>query len=352
VSYLLHGPNALLVEERLAALRAELDPQGFNTSTIDLQSTTLQEVAAACQAPPFFGGGRVLVLRNPVNPRRAPTASDDDAPEDVTVGKLAWTDIADALRAAPPANHIILRQDGTLASNHGAHKLAKELGWKIENFGIPRNGDLLAWVTERAASLGLDITHAAQERLLDLLYPLVWRNVKPDRYEMSTPDPRLIATELAKLASAAGDDAVDVPLVEELVEDRSGYKAFELNNVLFAGNTSRALVELEKMLDAGEPAERMLASLTSDVSLHASVQYGDNHSAKDIASAAGLTSDGRIVRLQNVGPRLDPRTLQRITEAIRHADASVKSGAAGSTQEEIVPLVAQVAETVRGARRR
>jgi DNA polymerase III delta subunit len=352
VSYLLHGPNALLVEERLAALRAELDPQTFNTSTIDLQSTTVQEVAAACQAPPFFGGGRVLVLRNPVNPRRAATTGDDDAPEDVNVGKLVWADIADALRSAPNENHIIIRQDGTLASNHGAHKLAKEQGWNIENFAIPRAGDLLAWVSERAALLGLNITHAAQERLLDLLYPLVWRLSKPDRFETSTPDPRLIATELAKLASAAGNDPVDVPMVDELVEDRSGYKAFELNNVLFAGNTSRALVELDKMLDAGEPAERMLASLSSDVSLHASAQIGGNHPSKDIALAAGLTSEGRLTRVQNVGPRLDPRALQRITEAIRHADASVKSGAAGSTQEEIVPLVAHIAETVRSTRRR
>jgi DNA polymerase-3 subunit delta len=350
VSYLLHGPNALLVEERLAALRAELDPQTFNTSTIDLQSTTLQEVAAACQAPPFFGGGRVLVLRNPVNPRRAATASDDDAPDDVTVGKLAWAEVADALRLAPSENHIIVRQDGTLASNHGAHKLAKELAWKIENYTIPSGNDLLAWVSERARLLDLRITDVAQVRLLDLLHPLVW-NAKPDRYNTALADPRLIATELAKLAAAAGDEPVDVALVDELVEDRSGYKAFELNNVLFAGNTRGALIELQKMLDAGDPAERMLAGLGSDTSLQAAVQLGEGCKPAEVASAGGMT-EGRIGNLRRNGPRLDPRTLQRVTEAIRHADASVKSGAAGSTQEEIVPLVAHIAETVHSARRR
>jgi DNA polymerase III delta subunit len=350
VSYLLHGPNTLLVEERLAALRAELDPQTFNTSTIDLQSTTVQEVAAACQASSFFGSGRVLVLRNPVNPRRAATTTDDDASDDTAVGKLVWAEIADALRSAPPENHIIIRQDGTLASNHGAHKLAKDLGWKIETYTIPREGELLAWVSERAALLGLSITHAAQERLLDLLHPLVW-NSKPDRFDTSNPDPRLIASELAKLASAAGDAPVDVPLVDELVEDRSGYKAFALNNVLFTGNTSGSLTELEKMLDAGDPAERILAGLASDASLQAAVQLGEGHNPSAVATASGMT-EGRIGNLRRNGPRLDPRALQRITEAIRHADASVKSGAAGSTQEEIVPLVAHIAETVRSTRRR
>jgi DNA polymerase III delta subunit len=349
VSYLLHGPNALLVEERLAALRAELDPQTFNTSSIDLQSTTVQEVAAACQAPSFFGGGRVLVLRNPVNPRRAVTTSDDDAPEDVAAGKLVWTDIADALRAAPPENHIIVRQDGTLASNHGAHKLAKELGWKIETYAIPRGNDLLAWVSERARVLDLRITDVAQRRLLELLYPTTWE--EQPRYDTSAPDPRLIATELAKLAAAAGDAPVDVPLVDELVEDRSGYKAFALNNVLFTGNTSGSLTELEKMLDAGDPAERILAGLASDASLQAAVHVGEGCKPAELASASGM-SEGRIGNLRRSGTRLDPRTLRRITEAIRHADTSVKSGAAGSTQEEIVPLVAHIAETVRSARHR
>ena len=347
VSYLLHGPNALLVEERLAALRAELDPQGFNTSTIDLQATTLQEIAAACQALSFFGGGRVVVLRNPVNPRRAP--AEDDAADDAQVGKLIWADLAAALRAAPAENHIIVRQDGTLASNHGAHKLAKELQWNVETYSIPRGRELLAWVSDRAQRLDLRVTEAAQRRLLDLLHPSAWDEAT--RYDTSAPDPRLIATELAKLAAAAGDELVDVSLVDELVEDRSGYKAFALNGVLFAGNMPAALLELEKMLEAGEPAERLLASLASDATLHAATQLGEGFSAAEIAAAGGMT-EGRVSTLRNRGPRLEPRALTRITEAIRQTDASVKTGLGGSTREEIVPLVASIAETVRGTRRR
>jgi hypothetical protein len=121
--------------------------------------------------------------------------------------------------------------------------------------------------------------------------------------------------------------------------------------MLFAGNTRGALIELQKMMDAGDPAERMLAGLGSDASLHAAVQVGEGCEQAELATAGGMT-EGRISNLRRSGQRLAPRTLQRITEAIRHADASVKSGVASSTQEEIVPLVAQIAETVRSARRR
>jgi hypothetical protein len=81
------------------------------------------------------------------------------------------------------------------------------------------------------------------------------------------------------------------------------------------------------------------------------VQLGEGYNEFNVAAAGGMT-DRRIANLRRNGPRLDPRALKQITEAIRHADASVKSGAAGSTQDELVPLVAHIAETVRAARRR
>lgn len=344
VSYVLHGPNGLLVEERVAALRAELDPQGFNTSFLDLQATSVQEVAATCQAAPFFGGGRLVILRNPVSPRRAATADEDtdDAPD----GKLAWADVAEVLRRAPRENSFIIRQDGTLASNHGAHKLAKEQGWKIETYRIPRGGELLHWTDDRARAIGVTLTHDAQERLLDLLFPNVWR--AESRFDTGAPDPRLITAELAKLAAAADDGAlVDVPLVEALVPDRAGYVAFALNTAIFGGNTRGALVELEKVLATGEPAERLLGQLASEASLHLALSVGDGFPNDQIANVGGMT-EGRVKMARQKGPRASAPALAAVTEALRAADASVKAGRAGDIREEIVPLVADMAEALRG----
>ena len=327
MGYLLHGQNSLLVDERLARLCAELDPQRFNSSALDLQSASLSEAAAACQAPPFFGGSRVVILRNPVNPRRASTPdSDDIADTEAVSARLTWPELAEVLRAAPRENEFIVVQTGTLASNHGAHKLAKELGWSIENYQIPRGSDLLAWVSDRAQQLELTITEEAQRRLLHRLFPNVWEGV--GRYNTAAPDTRLIATELEKLASGF-DRTVDVADVDALVEDRAGYQAFELNNALFRGNVTGALVELEKIIAAGDPAERTYASLSADFALHGAALLGEGAGQAELAKAAEASA-GRLGALRDRRRPLDARPLQRGVEAIRHADVGVKTGQAGS----------------------
>ena len=346
MSHLLHGPNLLEIDERVAALRAELDPQGFNSSTIDIQSSTLAEVAAACQAAPFFGGGRVAVLRNPVNPRRQ-AAADDDAPDPAS-GRVPWVELSELLRAVPDANHIILRQDGALPSNHGAHKLARERGWHVQLFGIPRGNELRVFVEMRARACGAEITPRAVETLLDRLYPSL--SDKPSQYDTAVPDPRLIVSELAKLAVAADGDDIDVALVESLVEDRAGYTAFALNGELFAGRAARALVELERMLAAGEPPERIFAQLASEAGAYQTLLESVGVDDASVASASGM-SIKRLGGLRRNAPRLRADTIRTVTEAIRDADASVKQGLDGESRDVIVPLTARIAEAVRMARR-
>jgi DNA polymerase III delta subunit len=345
MSYVLHGPNLLALDERVAQLRAELDPGGFSTTQLDVQATTVAEIAAAVQAAPFFGAGRLVILRNPVNPRKAAAAAEDDDAEQPGAGRVAWPEVADALRATAPGNHIIVRQDGTLASNHGAHKLAKELGWKIEAFRIPRGPELQAWVTDRAERIGLRLSADATTHLLDLLFPSNWG--PETRYDTGAPDPQLLAIELEKLAAAGAGDMVDVALVDELVADRSGYKAFELSNAIFAGDAARSLRELERVLDAGQPAELMLSLLNGDIGVRLASQLGDGFSNEHVAGASGTTA-GRIGVYRSKGPRLSDAAIQRSTEALRHVEKAVKTGAGGTTNDEIVPLVATLAVTARG----
>src|SRR5690349_723498 len=107
MSNLLYGQNGLLLDERTATLRAEIDPQNLSTTVIDVQASSAGEIASACQAMPFFGGRRLVILRSPIQtPKRADGEADEDS-EDST-GRVKWSDLHDILKGTPASTDIIM----------------------------------------------------------------------------------------------------------------------------------------------------------------------------------------------------------------------------------------------------
>jgi DNA polymerase-3 subunit delta len=351
MSYLLYGQNGLALDERIAALRAERDPQNLSTTVIDVQASSVSEIASACQAMPFFGGRRVVVLRNPIQPpKRGDATATDDNPEEAG-GRVKWSDLHDVLRATPPTTDIIMRHDGSLVQTHYLVKAVKTLGWQSESFTAKTDQELLAWIQARAERDGVRIQPDAVQHLAELLYPTSWQG---GRYANDTPDMRLIASEVDKLICAATDGVITRQIVDEMVADRSGFTAFKLNDHLFGGNPEMALNELDNVLGSGEPAERVLGQIGSEAISLATVKLGSGVSRDALAKTSGI-SPNRLGGLQQRSSGISRQGLNTIAEAVRDADASVKTGHQTDTSATIVPLVAEVAEVVRrgsGAGRR
>jgi DNA polymerase III delta subunit len=352
MSYLLYGQNGLLLDERLAALRAELDPQNLSTTTIDVQASNPGEIASACQAMPFFGGQRVIILRNPIQlPKRGETSDDSDEAPEESGGRVKWSDLHDILKAIPPTTQIIMRHDGSLVQTHYLVKAVKALGWHTESFAAKTGQDLLAWIQARAERDGIRIQPDAVHHVAELLYPTSWQGGK---WVNETPDLRLIASEIDKLCCAAVDGVITADLVNEMVADRGGFKAFALNDHLFHGRPEKALQELDDVLTSGEPAERVLGQVGSEVIALATVKMSAGVPRDALSKASGISAN-RIGGLQQTAAAIPDESLRQIADAVREADASVKTGRQTDTSATIVPLVAEVAEVIRrgsGAARR
>ncbi|HYI15610.1 MAG TPA: DNA polymerase III subunit delta [Thermomicrobiales bacterium] len=351
MSYLLYGQNGLLLDERIIALRNEIDPQNLSTTTIDVQASSVSEIASACQAMPFFGGRRVVVLRNPIQlPKRADASVTDENPDEAG-GRVKWADLHAVLKATPATTDIVMRHDGSLAQTHYLMKAVKALGWQTESFAAKTGDDLLAWIQQRVTHEGIRIEPDAVEQLANLLYPTSWRG---GRYANDTPDMRLIASEVDKLCCAAVDGQITTQIVDEMVADRSGFKAFELNDQLFRGDPEKALSELNNVLESGEAAERVLSQIGSEAISLATVKHGAGVPPDALAKTSGI-SPGRLGGLRQKASGISGQGLVNIAEAVRYADATVKTGRQTDTSATIVPLVAEVAEVVRrgsGAGRR
>lgn len=347
MNYLICGQNSLFLDERIDSLFVENDPSGFGATVIDVQSSSIEEIAAACHASPFFGTARVVVLRQPIaQPRNSDELSADD--DEVTIGRIRWPDLLRVLTTTPESTVLIVRHDGSLAQGHFVRKAIRQLGWTIEQYDIPRGSDLLAWVSSRADSRGFTFAPGAVERMLDLLHPAVWRE-GPTRYDTGSPNPLLIACEIDKLALAASEGTVSVDIVDSLVADRTGYRAFALNDAVFEGRTDRALIELELMIAAGEAPERMIAHIASDIAGISWARHVTESTSRDAAAAAGVSE----VRLRTLGRRrLSHDAMRDVAEVVRRGDVAVKSGLTPQASALIAPLVAELSEVVRSQHKR
>lgn len=335
--YLLHGPNTVDLDDRIAELRREFDPSGFGVSVVDLAEDSLETLSSAVNATPFFGGQRIVLLKG------ANLSSGDRASSDR---------ILEILSSAPPTTTIIIRQDSTIPSNSRLIKTVTSQNGTVEQYPLLRGRELLEWVIKRGQMAGVTVQQPAAQRLLERLYPTAWNPSSREMRYAPPLDMRLIATEVEKLATAAPGGEVGEVLVEELVADRSGYTAFKLNDDVYEGRTERALSELEQVMASGEQPERVLAQVAREGMALNATRQAREYDQKAVAIAAEISPGQLGFMLNNKSGWRNVDALRRSAEETRRAEWLVKTGRTQRTETVIVPLVGTIAETFKSSRGR
>src|SRR6185312_5624972 len=96
-------------------------------------------------------------------------------------------------------------------------------------------------------------------------YPQTWgakgNNPAFDR----PPDLDVLGNEIAKLATAALPGPITLNHVRELIDRGNEDKLFTFIDAAVAGNLGKAVVELDRLLAAGEDPHKLLAQLGQQV---------------------------------------------------------------------------------------
>ncbi len=336
-SYLLYGPNQVDLQERVEVICQENDPDGFSTTSIDLVNCQLSDIDEAVNASPFFGGTRIAILKNVALSKQSSTGGR---------GQVDWSSLLPYLEHAPSSTSIIVTMATMLQARSRPVAFAKKAQWIVEQFGIPRGSDLLAWVGERVSHQGATIDAGAARLLLTRLFPVSWE--QEPRYQSDGVDLQLLATELDKLVTAASNNAISAEDVEALVYDRSGVTAFKLNDVMFSGKPEQALEELDNMLSSGDVPERVLAQIGREITVLQAARCSDEYGAAEIAVASDVSPGQISMTISRKSGWRKPDALVWSSEALRQAEWLVKTGRSPRTASVIVPLVAGISSRFRG----
>jgi DNA polymerase III subunit delta len=327
--YLLHGADTFRSGARFRALRAELDPNGFSSTAIDAADASPDALRAACDALPFFGGGRCVEVRGMLT-RWKEARSKGAEREDGAKSADPFEALATYLPQMPPTTTLLLWELGAYEPPAGLRRALQDLGKQaaIEKFDPPLGRELRDWAIGRAKEAGATLRQEAAEALLDALCPQGWREAPRGR-DARLPDLQGIDTEIQKLATAVlsrDQPVITARVVDVLTLGETETNIFRLVDAAAVGDTRQALALLRSALEEGVAPELLLSLLATKFSLLVRLRAVGGARASDaVASQLGVTP----YRLRDAARQLSQIGEDRVPECLRivlEADEAIKTG--------------------------
>jgi DNA polymerase III subunit delta len=306
-----------------ALVQAQLDPAWASLNLSRLDGHDASQAAQALEearTPPFGSGGRVVVLQ------RSPFCS--QCPADLAEGfEASLAQVADGC-------HLLLvsagKPDARLRTTKALQKLVKAGLASEQSFALPAIWDgagQVELVARTARELDLQLEPAAAEALAEAI----------------GSDSARLASELEKLslyaaAAPVGQQRngspqgrggpITLAAVQALVGGQST-SSLAVGECLLASRPADAIALVDALLEANEPALRIVASLTSQIRGWLWVALLDQKGESDvavIAKAAGIGNPKRIyvLRKQIRGKR--PALFLRLLGQLLEVETALKRG--------------------------
>lgn len=325
-AYYLHGSDAILKDEALAAiLAAALDPglRDFNLDLLSAQSLEPEALAGACATLPMMADRRVVVLR------------DVEAWKRKSKGKLPAVRY---LEKPSPETVLVIVQgndddpDDDLAKHCATVPCAPLVGDALDE-----------WVNERLARATIALADDAREHLL----------------RATGGDLGLLHSEIEKLGGLEGDGPIDRDTVGALVGVRFGETADDWRDAVLRDDVAAATALVPRLLEVSGTSGVKLVTLlgSSLLVLRWARATAEQRKIRDRALAEavkrlcfgvrpGVGSYDPFTRLvaEVVGRWSLPR-LERAIAATLAADAALKSTTISDEDGVLVDLILTLATT-------
>lgn len=232
----LFGDEPLLKRYALSELKEHVlsgDDAEFSVTTLSGRDAQLRDVRDALATRALFGGGRHLVVV-------------DEADEFVSRHRSEL----ESYVAKPTGGSVLVLDVKLWPATTRLYKALAESGLQIE-CKFPAPAKLLKWLVSHAKKAHqAELEPAAAELLAETL----------------EPELGLFDQELAKLAAmAVGQGPITTKMVKEAVAGWRVQTAWDMLDAALAGETATALLQLERLLLAGEAPIALMGQISSSL---------------------------------------------------------------------------------------
>lgn len=242
--YIFHGDDEFTRSEAVADLKAKLGDQAtadINTTLLDGRNLTLPELIHACDAIPFMGERRLVIIEDMLQRFDPKKGGRSEADQQLVAG------LRNYLPQLPETTRLVFVESKPLHGNNPILKQAqRDKQAYVRAFEVPRRGAVSRWITRRVEAKGGKIQSGAVMALA----------------AYGGEDLRLLDQEIEKLLTYVGNRPITEADVRRLVPAATESDIFAMVDALGQRNRQQALIRLHELLEAGEPPTYLLYMIT------------------------------------------------------------------------------------------
>ena len=326
------GPDNGLARAELKRLLAEIDPDGTSTSTLDGKVASLNDVLMAASSVGFFSAGRVVVVEDLIARLGKQGAKENGAAPD-------W----DRLLTGIPATSTLVLLDPSLAALPAAVKKALPKDARVILGDPPRGAELVRWLRAEAGREGVELDDRTARLIAETMYPQSWGAKANNPAFDRPPDMDVLRGEIAKLAMASWPGPITPSHVRDLVPRGDEDKVFQFIDAAISGNLRGAVVELQKLIDAGEDANKLLAQVSQQAELAIVMAHAARRAPEDVGRELGLPNPRRMASIQRSVGRQRPERVAGTLGVLTETDRAIKTGEIRDVLDALYAAVAAIA---------
>ncbi len=233
--------------EQLAALKSQFGDRGLqdlNTTTLDGQKTSLDDLIRACDAIPFLAERRLVIVRRLLG-RLEPKQPSSGASRKTHKSELD-KQLCDYLERLPSATDLVFVEDRPISEQSSVHKAIRRLGGTIAHTKTLKDAALQDWIQERVKTKEGRISARAISELA----------------AYAGSDLRLLDSEIDKLLAYADGGEIGDQDVRLLVSYASEGTIFNLVDAVGRRDARSALQLLHELLADGLSSQFIIVMIT------------------------------------------------------------------------------------------
>lgn len=302
-TYVIVGSQDLLRELAIKALFREVlgdEPSPFSYDRFDGEESDGAAIAMSANMLPMLGGRRVIVVKS------AQKLLDKSAELSAYLGDPS------------PQTLLVLELSKAPDKRRKSWKEIEKLA-TVVTCDAPQARELEEWTAEQAAARGLRIGRDGVRYLVG---------------EFGT-DLRRLLGELEKLSLYSGGEKLDLETIATVLGRGRAQSIFKFVDAVGAGHSAKALLQLGRLLEEGEPPLKILAlvdrlvgqlRVAREVQSHSSGAAGTRRGGESLARVLGVPPFA-AKSLSDAARRFDDSQLARALDAVAETDRILKSSA-------------------------
>ena len=315
--YILWGEDEFSRAEALSEIKkglGDIDMLSTNTSTLDGQKLTLNELRACVETMPFLSPNRLVIIKGllerfetkdkSARPKKSPSNKTDDP-----------LPFAECINHMPPSTILILSDNiefkkPFLQANPLFTAIAEKA--EVKSFPVLRSNKLQQWIQTRVARYSGSISLQATNLLIG--------HIGGDLFAMSN--------EIQKLAAFTAGRMIEEKDVRAVVSASQEADIFVLIDAILDHRAGAAEQVLQKLLQNGVVPPQILVLLARQVQMMVQIKElkGLKKPIQEIQNHLGIFN---TFAWERMAARADRYTMERLKEIYRSlldTDIAIKSG--------------------------